>query len=72
MNLSVMKMITKISKSQYEEGHLYHFNDKNVAFINGPDGPMSKWLASLEVDEISDYGHVGCFILSERSMATNS
>jgi len=55
-------MITKISKSQYEEGHLYLFNDKNVSFINGPDGPMSKWLASLGVDEISDYEHVGCFI----------
>ena len=52
----------EVSVSQYNEGYLYLFNDKNVEFINGPDGPMSKWIDGLRIDEISDYEPVGCFI----------
>ena len=52
----------EVSESQYNEGYLYLFNVKNVEFINGPDGPISKWLDGLGIDEISDYEPVGCFI----------
>ena len=52
----------EVSVSQYNEGYLYLFNVKNVEFINGPDGPISKWLDGLRIDEISDYEPVGCFI----------
>ena len=52
----------EVSVSQYNEGYLYLFNGKNVEFINGPDGPMSKWIDGLRIDEISDYEPVDCFV----------
>ena len=52
----------EVSVSQYNEGYLYLFNVKNVEFINGPDGPISKWLDGLGIDEINDYEPVGCFV----------